>query len=212
MRCARASSRPSNVNCSIATGSRLRARIAGTRVADAGGNPVRVYHGSPRSFEEMDPDKAGEGSTLGKGFSFSKDPKDANLFAANPSGEPGSSIARTESSARGGWCLEGLHANLAPEPLCGSEQFVKEMRPSWRTSLGRRIKGFVEGTADYSLVVGARVLKRYNAIELATDRLGWINSTVFRGMKAMPSAWRVDWAGVGGHDEGCSTDLLEDGR
>jgi hypothetical protein len=56
-----------------------------------------VYHGSPRSFEEMDPDKAGEGSTLGKGFSFSKDPKDANL---------------------------------APEPLCGSEQFVKEMRPS----------------------------------------------------------------------------------
>jgi hypothetical protein len=78
--------------------------------------------------------------------------------------------------------------------------------------VGRPRKASSRGTTDYSLVVGAQVLKRYNAIELATDRLGWINSMVFQGMKAMPSPWRVDWAGVGGHDEGCSTDLLEEGR
>ena len=85
---------------------------------------------------------------------------------------------------------------------------------SWAASAprGSAKEGFVEGTADHSLVVGVRVVKRYNAIELATDRLGWINSMVFRGMKAMPSAWRVDWAGVRGHDKGCSTDLLEEGR
>jgi cytochrome P450 len=30
------------------------------------------------------------------------------------------------------------------------------------------------------------VLQRWRSIELATDRLEWINSMVFRGMKAMP--------------------------
>jgi hypothetical protein len=60
----------------------LRTRLAGSKVIDASGNPVRVYHGSTKHFTAFD-EKASrtDSPVLGRGFYFSDDPGEADRYA-----------------------------------------------------------------------------------------------------------------------------------